>query len=155
MIVEATGEDYSSLLLGRAPGNYSLADTPIAPPEVIRMLGDLAAKISAGFSPASWLIVEDGEVVGLCSITRPPENGTIDIGYGIAPSRQKRGIAARAIREVVIWARESSQVSALTAETGIANIASQQVLSRNGFLRVGERVDDEDGPLICWRCPTN
>jgi RimJ/RimL family protein N-acetyltransferase len=155
MIVEATGEDYSSLLLGRAPGNYSLADTPIAPPEVIRMLGDLAAKISAGFSPASWLIVEDGEVVGLCSITRPPENGTIDIGYGIAPSRQKRGIAARAIREVVIWARESSQVSALTAETGIANIASQQVLSRNGFLRVGERVDDEDGPLICWRCPTD
>jgi len=66
-----------------------------------------------------------------------------------------RAYAARAIREVVIWARESSQVSALTAETGIANIASQQVLSRNGFLRVGERVDDEDGPLICWRCPTD
>jgi RimJ/RimL family protein N-acetyltransferase len=155
MIVEATGEHYSSLLLGRAPRNYRLADTPIAPPEVIQMLGDLAARISASFSPASWLIVEDGEVVGLCSITRPPENGVIDIGYGIAPSRQGSGFAARAIREVVIWARENSRVTAVTAETAVANIASQQVLSRNGFLSVGERVDDEDGPLICWRCRTD
>lgn len=40
---------------------------------------------------------------------------------------------------------------ALTAETSVDNPASQTVLARNGFRRVGEREDAEDGPLICWR----
>ena len=39
----------------------------------------------------------------------------------------------------------------VNAETSIDNIASQRVLERNGFARVGERVDEEDGPLYCWR----
>ncbi|HVJ00848.1 MAG TPA: GNAT family protein [Sphingomonas sp.] len=151
MIVETVGEDYVSLLLGRAPRHFALADTPIAPPEVLQMLADLAARIGETFSLASWLIVEENEVVGLCSITRPPEEGVIDIGYGIAPSRQGRGIAGRAIGDVVAWARGHASVSAVTAETTLANIASQRVLLRNGFVRTGERIDAEDGPLICWR----
>ena len=116
------------------------------------MLAGVAARVGESFSPASWLIVEDGEVVGMCSVTRPPSEGVIDIGYGIAPTRQNRGCASRAIGDIVAWARTSPDVRAITAETGIANVASQRVLERNGFVRVGERVDDEDGPLICWRC---
>jgi len=152
MIVETTREDYASLLLGRAPRNFTLADTPIAPPEVLQMLADVASRVSDTFSPASWLIVEQGEVAGLCSVTRPPAGGVIDIGYGIAPSRQGRGIAGRAIGEVVAWARRSDRVVAITAETAVTNIASQRVLTRNEFVQVGERIDDEDGPLLCWRC---
>jgi RimJ/RimL family protein N-acetyltransferase len=155
MIVETTREDYASLLLGRAPRNFALADTPIAPVEVLQMLAGVAERVSETFSPASWLIVEQGEVVGLCSVTRPPVRGVIDLGYGIAPSRQGRGIAGRAIREIVAWARSSEQVVAITAETAVANIASQRVLVRNRFVQVGERVDDEDGPLLCWRCGTD
>jgi RimJ/RimL family protein N-acetyltransferase len=152
MIVETTGEDYASLLLGRAPRNFTLSDTPIAPPEVLHMLADVAACVRATFSPASWLIVEQGEVVGLCSVTRPPQGGVIDIGYGIAPSRQRRGFASGAIRDVVDWARGHDDVVAVTAETFVTNIASQIVLRRAGFRKIGERIDDEDGPLICWRC---
>jgi RimJ/RimL family protein N-acetyltransferase len=44
-------------------------------------------------------------------------------------------------------------VTALTAETSTSNEPSQRVLVRNGFVQVGERIDDEDGRLICWRCP--
>jgi len=151
MIVETTREDYASLLLGRAPRNFTLPDTPIAPPEVLQMLADVASRVSETFSPTSWLIVEQGEVTGLCSVTRPPADRVIDIGYGIAPSRQGRGIAGRAIGEIVAWARASEQVVAITAETAVTNIASQRVLMRNEFVQVGERVDDEDGPLLCWR----
>jgi RimJ/RimL family protein N-acetyltransferase len=152
MIVETTREDYASLLLGRAPRNFTLADTPIAPPEVLRMLADIDARVDETFSPASWLIVEQGEVAGLCSVIRAPAGGVIDIGYGIAPSRQGRGIAGRAIGEIVAWARSSEQVVAITAETSVTNIPSQRVLIRNGFAQVGDRVDVEDGPLLCWRC---
>ena len=33
----------------------------------------------------------------------------------------------------------------------VANAASQGVLARNGFTRVGESIDPEDGPMIAWR----
>ncbi|MBY8821910.1 GNAT family N-acetyltransferase [Sphingomonas colocasiae] len=145
-------DDYAALLAGRGPRGLALPDSAIAPDAVIAMLAGVAAQVGERFAPASWLIVADGEVAGLCSITRPPESGIVDIGYGIAPSRQRRGLASAAIGEIVTWARGRADVSALTAETGIDNRASQAVLERNGFVRVGERVDEEDGPLICWRC---
>ena len=153
MIVETNEQDYSCLLAGRAPRHFTLADTPIASPDVLQMLADVAQRVRATFSPASWLIVERDEVVGLCSVTRPPEAGIIDIGYGIAPSRQGRGSAGRAVHDIITWARRVA-LTAVTAETAVTNIASQHVLIRSGFIRVGERVDAEDGPLICWRCPT-
>lgn len=151
MIIETIAADYAALLNDHAPRDFALADTPIAPREILDMLAGLAERIRADFATASWLIVEDGEVAGLCSITRPPEHGVIDIGYGIAPSRRRRGIATRAIGEIVAWARAAAHVSAITAETAIDNFASQQVLARNGFVRTGERFDMEDGQLICWR----
>ena len=152
MIIETEAADYAALLDGRAPRGLTLADSPIAPPEILQMLAGLAERVSATFAPASWLIVEDGEFVGLCSITRPPEDGSVDIGYGIAPDHQRRGIATRAIGAIVEWARGVPNVSAITAETAVDNIASQLVLMRNGFERTSERVDVEDGPLFGWRC---
>lgn len=154
MIIETNTADYASLLRGDAPRDFTLADTPIAPAPVLEMLKDVAAQVGEGFSPASWLVVEDGEVVGLCSITRPPEHGVLDIGYGISPSRQGRGCASRAVREVVAWALGRRDVAAITAETSPANLASQRVLERNGFLTTGTRIDEEDGPLVCWRRST-
>lgn len=152
MILESTDEDYASLVRGIAPRTFKLPDTPIAPKEVLQMLANVAARVRESFSPASWLIVDDDEVAGLCSVTRPPIGGVVDIGYGIAPSRQNRGIASRAIGDIMAWAQNAPHVNALTAETSPANLPSQHVLSRNGFRKVGERHDDEDGRLICWRC---
>jgi RimJ/RimL family protein N-acetyltransferase len=150
MIIETTSDDYTSLISGRAPRHLRLADTPIAPVEVLTMLADVAAEVRKTFSPASWLIVGDDELVGLCSITRPPQDGVIDVGYGIAPSRQGRGHAGAAIRDIVRWAHANPALLAITAETGAANIASQRVLEGAGFARTGERWDEEDGQLIQW-----
>ncbi|NYT41850.1 GNAT family N-acetyltransferase [Sphingomonas sp. R-74633] len=154
MIVETNGADYAALLLGHAPRHFTLADTAIAPAEILRMLADLAARISADFTPASWLIVEADEVVGLCSVTRPPVEGVIDIGYGVAPSRQGRGFAGRAVRDIVAWAREDPRVQAITADTSPDNLPSRRVLAAAGFVQVGERIDAEDGLVLCWRCAT-
>lgn len=152
MIIETNAADYAALLNHRAPRGLALSDTPIAPPEVLQMLAGLAERVDTTFTPASWLIVEDGEVVGLCSITRPPEGGSIDIGYGVAPGRQRRGIATRAIGAIVAWARAAPDVVAITAETAVDNLASQRVLECNGFVNIGARFDAEDGQLLSWRC---
>lgn len=154
MIIETTAEDHSAITAGRAPRNLRLSDAAIAPPEVLSMLERVAASIRPNFTPASWLIVDGDEVVGLCSVTRPPENGEVDIGYGVAADRQGRGLAGAAVREVAAWAEKAANVRALTAETSVANTASQRILERAGFRRVGERADDEDGPLVLWRRDT-
>lgn len=155
MIFETTKDDYACLINGAAPRHFTLADTPVSSPPILEMLAGVAARVWAEFSPASWLIVENDEVVGLCSITRPPKDGVIDIGYGIAPSRMGRGYATRAVGDIVTWANQHDGVIAITAETSTTNPASQRVLQANGFVRTGERIDDEDGPLICWRCQTS
>lgn len=112
------------------------------------------SRVARPATPSAWLIVEGGEVVGLCAITRPPVDGFVDIGYGIAPTRQGSSAATRAVARVVAWADGDSRVRRLTAEIAVDNVASQRVLERNGFLRCGERVDPEDGALLCWECIT-
>ena len=151
MILETTEDDYAALLRGQAPRGLLWLDPPVAPPDILAMLADVAAGVRAHFAPASWLIAADGELVGLCSITRPPADGAVDLGYGIAPGRQGRGHMRAALRAIAAWADARPDVAALTAETAEQNIASQRVLARAGFARVGTRVDAEDGPLIRWR----
>ncbi|MBY5379897.1 GNAT family N-acetyltransferase [Rhizobium leguminosarum] len=155
MIIELTSHDFEAVLKGMAPHHLRLVqDSAIAPPDVLAMLSRLAAEIGADFWPSAWMIVDDGEIVGLCSIVRVPQDGNIHIGYGIAPSRQGRGCTTRAIGQLLEWARDDPRVALISAETGFENIASQRVLERNGFIRVGERIDAEDGPLICWEAMT-
>ena len=153
MLIEAKTQDFAALLRGEAPAPYRLCDSPVAPPEVLAMLAELADRIRAVFSPAAWMMVEDGQIVGLISPTRPlnAEDRSLHIGYGVAPTRWGQGVATRAVADLAAWAKADPRVHALTAETSVDNPASQTVLVRNGFLAVGEREDSEDGPLICWR----
>lgn len=155
MLIEAEAADFDTLLNGGGPQNLRLVgDSDIAPAEVLAMLRDLATRIRSNFAPSAWMIVEAGEIVGLCSIIRLPEAGDVHIGYGIAPSRQARGVATRAVAALLQWGRSDPRVATISADTSVDNIASQRVLERNGFIRIGERIDAEDGPLICWQATT-
>lgn len=152
MLIEATEDDFHAISSGIVrPGLYIAADTVIAPPGVLDMLANLAADVRQQFLPSAWWIVDDREVVGLCSILRVPQDGDVHIGYGVAPSRQGRGFASRAVNQALDWAKHDPRVSVVSAETSTKNIASQRVLERNGFRPVAERVDKDDGPVICWR----
>ena len=152
MLFTATSRDFAALVDGKAPPLLHLApDVELAPPPVLRMLAELADSIRPHFDPAAWMLVEAGEIVGLASLTRLPRDGQIHIGYGVAPTRQGRGIATRAVAELLAWARTDDRVFCVTAETAHDNGPSQRVLLRNGFVRSGERHDREDGRVICWR----
>ena len=151
MLLEASTDDFADLIAAKAPRGLALPDSAIAPAEVLQMLGELAHTVRATFAPAAWMIVEHGEIVGLCSVTKVMEGGGIDIGYGIAPTRQGCGIATKAVSAVLEWAEKDDRVTTITAETSINNPASQRVLQHNGFIKTGERRDADDGVLICWQ----
>jgi RimJ/RimL family protein N-acetyltransferase len=151
MLIEATDAHFAALIAGESPDGLAVAEGGVETPEVLAMLRGLSAEVGESFEPNAWLIVEDGEVVGLTSLVRTPYVGdTVMIGYGVAASRRRRGIATRAVAEVLAWARGDRRVTTVTAETAVDNDASRRVLETNGFVKSGEREDEEDGPLFCW-----
>lgn len=96
------------------------------------------------------LYVLDGrQVVGSGGIKAPPlDDGEVEIGYGMAPAFQRRGLATQAARGLTDEAlvHGASRVSAFTTPD---NTASWRLLQRIGYVRAGEMVDPDDG--LVWR----
>jgi RimJ/RimL family protein N-acetyltransferase len=138
-------------MLGEAPAIDALTLPPggVDQHDVVGMLRGMAA----GLQPleASWLIVRDEEVVGLCSLKRLPADGVAEIGFGIAASRRNRGYATEAIGAMLARLATLSTLTAVVATAAPDNIASQKALRRNGFVERGRTMDPDEGELIVWR----
>jgi RimJ/RimL family protein N-acetyltransferase len=151
-LVAATDAHFVALAANRAPDGFGLAEGGIDAREIIEMLGVLAGKVRLQIDPSAWLIVNDDEVVGLCSITKPfVSPGVIEIGYGIAPQRRARGFATAALAQLLELARADGRIRTVAAETAVDNIPSQRTLEKNGFTRTGGRIDPDDGAVFCWQ----
>ncbi|CAN5537815.1 hypothetical protein BH10PSE7_BH10PSE7_03500 [soil metagenome] len=148
---ETTDSDYAAFIAGET------RDLPIAPgglgdPGMLSMLRNLAADIRQTFSPSAWSIISDGEIVGLLSLVKTPgSSGMIEIGYGVAESRRRRGHCREAVAAFLAWAGHDPRVRSIEAETGDDNPPSRRVLEHNGFKQIGSRIDPEDGPVTRWR----
>lgn len=145
-------------LLGEGPapvGAPAICDGGVAPPAVVELIRGVAAKNRAAIGgDVAWLVVAEGEAVGMISFTRWQDRKRPEIGYGIADSRQNRGHATQAMAALLPIVRAAG-FDGLTAETGVGNRPSQVVLERNGFVRTGERTDPEDGDLYLWTIGLN
>lgn len=109
--------------------------------------------------PACWcvplLIVAtgSGEILGGCTFKGEPVDGRVEIGYGVAESARRRGVATAAISQLLGLAASSGLVRHVDAHILPDNIASSKVASRLGFSR-GDTVIDPDGELVVhWAYP--
>jgi RimJ/RimL family protein N-acetyltransferase len=118
--------------------------------------GDLAAMRMARLPlepdepwSAQWLIVVDDIVSGTIGFKGAPRANEVEIGYGVVPSRQRRGVATAALSQLLtLIAGRSLDVC---AETATWNEASQLVLRHAGFQQVGQRREADDSELLVWR----
>lgn len=74
----------------------------------------------------------DGLAVGGIGFKGRPDGGSVEIGYGLAPSARGHGYAAEAVVALLAIAAEHG-VSRVVADTTPDNIGSQRTLSRAGF----------------------
>jgi RimJ/RimL family protein N-acetyltransferase len=139
-------------LLDPAPRDDGLrvCDRGIAPEEVTAMLREITAGLAESDDrPLAWLIADGGEVVGMTSFTKCEADGRYEIGYGVAPAHEGRGVMTAAIAALLpILSADGHR--GLTAATSVDNPGSQRVLEKNGFVHQGTRDDPEDGPLNLW-----
>ena len=99
-----------------------------------------------------WLVLADGRACGTVGFKAPPEDGVAEIGYGIVPAVQGRGVATAAVERLLQLGWDVG-LSAVTAETAVENAASQCVLRKLNFVQNGVCAESPDGPLILWRRP--
>jgi ribosomal-protein-alanine N-acetyltransferase len=84
-------------------------------------------------------IVDHGALVGTISLSNvvpaPFESATL--GYWVAAEHRRRGLATKAVAAVAGRAFGELGLHRLEAATLVDNVASQHVLERNGFTRIG------------------
>lgn len=89
-------------------------------------------------------------IVGSCAFKGPPDEGVVEIAYGVEPEHQGRGYATEAAQALVTYCKSKEEVQLVRAHTLSNNGASPRVLQKAGFQFVGEVVDPEDGLVNRW-----
>ena len=117
---------------------------------------DWLAKVRAARGPDPWscgftMVHRDtGAAIGSCAYKGAPDAaGVVEIAYGVEPEQQGRGYATEAARALTAYAFATGRVRTVRAHTLPTASASTRVLTKCGFLRVGEVMDPEDG--LVWR----
>ena len=118
-------------------------------PEALPILLDAARADVPGEWGPQLFFDDDGALVGNGGWKGPPEQGTAELGYAVAPSRQRRGIATAVVRELIQRAGQAG-LRAVFAHTLAEENASTKVLERCGFTRTAELMDPDEGPVWRW-----
>jgi RimJ/RimL family protein N-acetyltransferase len=110
----------------------------------IRFLRQIGLWHHLGFG---FWVIEDrasGAFAGECGFhdlqrgLTPTLDGTMETGWGLAPSFHGRGLAEEAIRAALAWADENGTRDRLTALIDPANAASLKLARKAGFVEVAQ-----------------
>ncbi len=120
-------------------------------PEAVGMLRDSVAVDARATRWGSRLFVHDAPrvVVGWGGFKGPPTDGSVEIGYAVAPEWQGCGLATCAVRAMLREAYAAPEVKAVIAHTLPERNASVRVLEKAGFVPDGVLVSD--GERSVWR----
>ncbi len=151
-LIQMIDADFSWLMgEGPAPAGLRVPPGGVDDAEALDVVRDIHAALVWAGARGTWMMVAGGEVVGLCGYRGPPAGGEVEIGYGVAPQRRRRGHATAAVAAILAQVKADPAIGSVTAVTQLANLASQRVLKRNGFAVVGRETDPHDGDVIRWR----
>lgn len=93
-----------------------------------------------------------GAVIGDCGYKGPPDaEGCVEIAYGISTDRRNRGYATEAAQGLAAFAFQQDSVRLVIAHTLPEKNASTRVLTKCGFVLLGEVMDPEDGLVWRWK----
>lgn len=99
----------------------------------------LLAEQAAGEHLFHVLVEPDGAVVGRINLYEVTET-TAELGFRIAEKSAGQGLAQRAVLQICDIAVAELGLTTLLAAAAVENVASRAVLTRTGFVPVGETV---------------
>jgi ribosomal-protein-alanine N-acetyltransferase len=128
-----TAEHVTAVLAGHRQADWA-PDFPSEGDEVIaRMLDRDGLPEDTRFGQRVVVERATGLVVGGIGLFGPPEDGQVEIGYGIVESRRGRGYATEAARALIEAALSLPGVTEVVAGVDPGNPASVRVLEKAGL----------------------
>ncbi|MDX1443646.1 MAG: GNAT family protein [Gammaproteobacteria bacterium] len=111
--------------------------------------------LEAGTVDAEWwthlFIDENNRLIGLGGYAgNPNDAGVIEIGYGVAPKVRGQGYATNSVKLLVSKAFSNPAVKEIIAHTLAEEDPSTRVLEKNGFTKVEDLEDPQEGPIWRW-----
>ncbi|MFN3365181.1 MAG: GNAT family N-acetyltransferase [Exiguobacterium mexicanum] len=107
--------------------------------ETEQMLTGMLEGIESG-AVMRWGIVttETSDLIGTIGFhNRAPRHRRAEIGYEIHPDYWRHGYATEALQAAISYAEQTGEMDRIGAIVFTENIASQQMLEKNGFSREG------------------
>ena len=96
-----------------------------------------------------WLIIEKETnlIIGSAGyIGKPDQEGNIETGFGIIPSRREKGFCNESVKALLEWGLRQDEVNGIIARCDKSNIASRKTIVKLGFEYLGEKDD-----LLTWK----
>ena len=118
--------------------------------EALRPARDATAESrdGAAWGPRLFLAGDPPELVGWGGFKGPPRDGIVEIGYEIADSRRRQGLATAAVHAMLVEALADPDVTEVIAHTLPRGNASNRLLEKAGFEFVGKAKERDDD---VWR----
>jgi RimJ/RimL family protein N-acetyltransferase len=99
--------------------------------DVARMFLGMAPPADPLFGPLQVVLLGSGTVIGGIGFMGPPDaDGTVEIGYGVAPEAEGRGYTTEAVLALLHWAFTVGGCRRVIATTALDNHGSQRVLDK-------------------------
>ncbi len=127
----------------------------LAGPECRRVWQLRAVQVVVDPRSADWItrvVWDPGRrlAVGRAGFHGPPDDGMVEVGYSIDPAHRRRGYARAALRALLQRAADDLAVTTVRASIAPGNAASRELVLGEGFVEVGQQIDEEDGPEIVY-----
>ncbi|MCE3265011.1 MAG: family N-acetyltransferase [Pseudoduganella sp.] len=152
-LVPLTEQELSGLA-DLQPADYfaTAPEGALPPPHVAaRALRQLAAGTPPFWCvPFQMVVRPAGALMGGCTFKGVPENGEVEIAYGVARSMRGRGIASAAVAQLLQLAARSGAVQRVVAEIVVDNTPSIRLVSRLGFVAGAPFVDTDGETVQRW-----
>jgi RimJ/RimL family protein N-acetyltransferase len=97
-----------------------------------------------------YLAEENSVATGTCGFKSAPADGRVEIAYMTFPPFEGRGVATRMAAELIRLARQSDPQIIVVAQTLPEPNASNHILQKLGFSRLGTVEQPEDGAVWEW-----
>ena len=116
---------------------------------IARLIAEGSIPSGDAYGPYKIILHQSGQVIGGCGFLGPPDAaGSVEIGYGLAPSQRGKGIATEAVSGLVGQAWKDPRVARVVAFTEADNEPSQGVLRRAGFHRIESNREQQAWEIV-------
>ena len=115
----------------------------------------IVAALARGTSPEwcmSYMVIDQqtSRIVACCNFKGDPQDGSVEIGYGVSPAHWGKGVGTTAASYLIGLAKKSSLVEVVVANISADNHASQRIAFKLGFTNTGKITDSGGEKLMEW-----